>query len=570
MGSDPWSQLRDRADELRRTIEGELGVKTPGVVQEAPEDRGLFAVATFPWAKELRASPQEIAARAARVGVAAPFSSIRAEGGYVNLQIEPGSFADLVLSGVRSMGEDYGRAPPRSTRILLEHTSVNPTGPLHVGRARNPIFGDSLGRLLRYAGYQVEREYFVNDIGKQMVIMYWAVTHLTPDDADAAEERVDHRYVKLYQRANAQLEKDPSLTKEIEFLIRRFEGGDADLTKAIRAVGDKVLKRILEVLERLDIAFDSFFWESELILDGSVRRVIERLMPLSREEDGAHYLDLSAYGVEGDQAKYFFVTRHGTSLYTTRDIAYHLRKMERCDVAINVLGEDQKLSFQRLKATFQLMGVDWAPETIFYSFVNLPEGRMSTRKGRVVYIDDLIDEATERAYGEVSRRREDLPEDRKREIAETIGLGALRYNIVRVQAEKAITFRWEEALSFEGNAAPFLQYAHARACSILAKAGDLEGGDASVLVHPQEQRLLRWIAKFPSALKEAAEGRRVHAVAAFATDVAAQFNQFYRDCPVLTAESPALRAARLRLVDSSRIVLHNALDCLGIRAPREM
>src|SRR3989304_4689732 len=229
MGSDPWSQLRDRADELRRTIEGELGVKTPGVVQEAPEDRGLFAVATFPWAKELRASPQEIAAP-----------------------------APPVRSGVRSRGEDYGRAPPRSTRILLEHTSVNPTGPLHVGRARNPIFGDSLGRLLRYAGYQVEREYFVNDIGKQMVIMYWAVTHLPPDDADAAEERIERRYVKLYQRANAQLEKDPSLTKEIDLLIRRCEGGDADLPKAIRAVGDKVLKRILEVLERLDIAFDSF------------------------------------------------------------------------------------------------------------------------------------------------------------------------------------------------------------------------------------------------------------------------------------------------------------------------
>src|SRR5213078_2034312 len=143
-----------------------------------------------------------------------------------------------------------------------------------------------------------------------------------------------------------------------------------------------------------------------------------------------------------------------------RDLAYHLRKMERCDRAINVLGEDQKLSFQRLRATFQLMGIDWAPETIYYAFVSLPEGRMSTRKGIVVYVDDLIDEAIERAFAEVSRRRA---------IAETIGLGALRYNIVRVQAEKAITFRWEDALNFEGNSAPFLQYAHARACSILAK-----------------------------------------------------------------------------------------------------
>ena len=569
MASDPWSQLRDRADDVRRSIEAHLGVTTPGVLQEAPEDRGLFALATFSWGKELRAAPKEIAARAAGVPATSPFS-LRAEGGYVNLAVEPGAFADLVLSGARAQGDAYGQADPQKTRILLEHTSVNPTGPLHVGRARNPMFGDSLARLLRYAGYPVHREYFVNDIGKQMVLMYWGVTNLKPEKADEEEERIDRRYVKLYQRANALLEKDPNLEKEIESLIQRFEGGDADLTRAIREVGDQVLRCILRVLERLGITFDSFFWESDLILDGSVRRVIERLMPLSREEEGAHYLDLSPYGLEGDQAKYFIVTRRGTSLYTTRDIAYHMKKMERCDVAINVLGEDQKLSFERLNATFRLMGIDWSPETIFYAFVNLPEGRMSTRKGLVVYIDDLIEEATDRAYAEVTRRRGDLPEDRKRAIAEIIGLGALRYNIARVQAEKVITFRWEEALSFEGNAAPFLQYAHARACSILEKAGTVDGGEPALLVHPQEQRLLRWIAKFPSTLREAAESRRVHAVATFASDVAAQFNQFYRDCPVLTADPPSLRSARLRLVDGSRVVLHNALDCLGIVAPREM
>jgi len=468
------------------------------------------------------------------------------------------------------MGDRYGTSPARTERVLLEHTSVNPTGPLHVGRARNPLLGDSLGRLLRYAGHPVQREYYVNDIGKQMVLLYWAVTNLKPTPEDEAEERIERRYVRLYQRANALLEKEPALGKEIESLIDRFEGGDGQLTRAIRAVGDRVLHRIVAVLTRLGITFDSFFWESDLILDGSVHRVIERLLPLSKEEDGAHYLDLSGFGLEGDAAKYFFVTRRGTSLYTTRDLAYHLRKMERCDRAINVLGEDQKLSFQRLKATFQLMGIDWAPETIYYAFVSLPEGRMSTRKGIVVYVDDLIDEAIERAFAEVSRRRADLSEPRRRAIAETIGLGALRYNIVRVQAEKAITFRWEDALNFEGNSAPFLQYAHARACSILAKAGDMRPGDPRLLLHPQEQRLLRWIAKFPSTVRDAADSRRVHVVASFASDFASQFNQFYRDCPVLTAEPPALRDARASLVDAARIVLHNGLDCLGVTAPREM
>ncbi|TLZ87880.1 MAG: arginine--tRNA ligase [Methanobacteriota archaeon] len=299
-------------------------------------------------------------------------------------------------------------------------------------------------------------------------------------------------------------------------------------------------------------------------------RIVERLIPLSKEEGGAHYLDLSAFGLEGDAAKYVFVRRDGTSLYTTRDIAYHLNKMGRCDVAIDIVGEDHKLSFQRLKAAFQLMGIDWAPETIFYAFVNLPEGRMSTRKGRVVYLDDLIDEAVDRAYAEVTKRREDLPEAKKREIAETIGVAAVRYNMVRVQSEKAITFRWEEALSLEGNSAPFLQYAHARACSILGKAGAHGPADLRLLVHPQEQMLIRWIAKFPSTVRESAEGRRVHAVAAYAADFTSQFNQFYRDCPVLSAEPAGLRGARIDLVDASRIVLRNALDGLGLRAPAEM
>lgn len=570
MGHDPWSELREAAEEGRRAIEASLGVTTPGVLVEAPEDRGLFALATHPWAKELGSSPAEIAARAAQVKAPPPFGPLTADGAYVNFRVDPPTFTEGVMASVRLMGDRYGASPARSSRILLEHTSVNPTGPLHVGRARNPFLGDSLARLLRMAGHPVQREYFVNDIGKQMVLLYWAVTHLKPEGDEPQEDRIDRRYVRLYQRANDRLEKDAALAKEIESLIERFEGGDADLTRAIRAVGDVILREIVAVLARLGITFDSFFWESDVLLDGSVKRVLERLLPLSHEEDGARYLDLSASGIVGDAAQYFFVTRRGTSLYTTRDIAYHLKKMERCDIAINVLGEDQKLSFQRLKATLRLMGVDWAPETIFYAFVGLPEGRMSTRKGRVVYIDDLIEEALDRAYVEVAKRREDLPEERKRDIAETIGLGALRYNIARVQAEKAITFRWDEALSFEGNAAPFLQYAHARACSILAKADAPRKGSPHLLLHAQEQRLVRWIAKFPSTLREAADARRVHAVATYVSDFAAQFNQFYRDCPVLTAEPEALRGARIELVDASRIVLFNALDCLGVKAPAEM
>jgi arginyl-tRNA synthetase len=570
MGHDPWSTLRARAEAVRQAIERRLGVQTPGGLEEAPEDKGLFALATFAYAKHLRRSPTDIAAEAAGMPVDLPFLRLEASGGYVNFVIEPVAFAVHVMADVRAMADGYGRHPAKPTRILLEHTSANPTGPLHVGRARNPILGDSLGRLLAMAGYGVTREYLVNDVGKQMVVQYWAKSHL-PEERIGPPDRPkdDYVFVKYYQAAAALMETDPKLNDEVMALIRRHENGDAKLTREIRAVGERVLRGVLASLTRIGVGFDSFFWESDLILDGSVQRVIERLKPLSHEEDGAFYIDLSPFGIEGDAAKYYFVTRLGTSLYTTRDIAYHLRKMDRCDVAINVLGEDQKLTFQRLKAVFKLLGIPWQPETIFYAFVGLPEGRMSTRQGRVVNLDDLLDEAVDRALAEVSKRREDLPDARKREIAEFVGVGAVRYNIVRVQAEKRIEFRWDEALNFEGSSGPFLQYAHARACGILDKAGPSAQGDARLLVHPTETRLLRAIARFPSTIEASADTRRVHAVAAFATDFASLFNEFYRDCPVLTAD-PALRAARLGLVEGARVVMRNGLECLGLTAPREM
>lgn len=571
MARDPWEEMRRKADEARRKVELSLGVKTAAPLEEAPEDKGAFSLGTFAYAKELKRSPQAIAAEASKTAVSPPFGPLQATGPYVNFVPEPAAFAHDILGAVLEAGEAFGASPPNPTKVLLEHTSTNPTGPLHVGRARNPIYADALARLLRLAGFQVAREYLVNDVGRQMVVQYWGTRHLTPEQVGAPDlDKPDYRYIKYYQKANEIFEHDARAKADVADMIQRFERGDVALTKEVRAVAEEVLAGILQSLERLGVAFDSFFWESDAILDGSVQKVIERLMPLSREEEGSHYLDLSSFGLEGDAAKYFFVRKDGTSLYTTRDIAYHLDKMGRCDVAVNVLGEDQKLTFDRLKAAFRLMGVDWSPETVFYAFVSLPEGKMSTRKGRVVNLDDLLDEAVARASEEVARRRPDLPDDRKREIAEFVGIGSVRYNIVRVQAEKRIVFRWEEALNFEGNSAPFLQYAHARACSILDRAGPRKPGDPRLLIHPQEQLLLRRLAKFPSTVRDAASSRRVHVVAGYAADVAAQFNQFYRDCPVLTAGSDALRSARLDLVDAARIVMRNALDGLGLVAPREM
>ena len=572
MAADPWGEVLAEAERLRLAAEKAAGAEHLSVPFEIPpEGMGDVAFATFPYAKHMRRKPDEVARQFVSAMPAMTLLTKReAVGGYVNMHLDMKEFSRLVVESALEAGDSYGHLPPKGIRVLLEHTSVNPTGPIHIGRARNPIIGDALARIIRMAGYDVHTEYLVNDIGRQMVMLAWAAKNLDANDVPASErDKEDFRLVKYYQKANELVEKNPELEKEINAMMLRLETGDVALTREIRAVAERVLKGILESLERIEVHIDSFYWESDLILNGSARRVVEKLRDKFQEEDGALFLDLAPYGVRGEDTRWFLTRKDGTTLYPTRDIAYHLTKFDRCDVAINVLGEDQKLGQQQLKVGLKLIGAKGEPETLFYSFVALPEGRMSTRAGRVVSLDDLIDESIARALEEVKKRRPELPPDKVKEIAEAVGIGALRYNIVRLQPEKKIVFKWEEALNFEGSSAPFLQYAHARACGILSKAGGKGEPDPSALLHPSEQKLVKALGQFPHFVAIAAENRRPHMLAAYANETASLFNMFYRDCQVLQAEEP-LRSARLALVDISRVVLRNALDCIGLRAPAEM
>ncbi|MGZ7210287.1 MAG: arginine--tRNA ligase, partial [Methanobacterium sp.] len=277
------------------------------------------------------------------------------------------------------------------------------------------------------------------------------------------------------------------------------------------------------------------------------------------------YLPLEDYGLE----KELILTRSdGTSLYSTRDIAYHLEKSGNSDEVIDVLGSDHKLAIDQLSIALELLDGK-RPEVIFYEFITLPEGAMSTRRGVFISVDDLIEEAVKLALNEIKKRRTDLNDSSKLEIAEDIGIGAIRYFIARLSPEKHIVFKWDEALSFERGCAS-IQYAHARSCKLLEKAsyksGDINLNDFK-MDNQFEIELIKILSKFTTVIEESARINRVHPLAQYAMDLAGAFNRFYKSVPVIGADE---EGARLFIVDKSRITIGNCLNLLGINAPVSM
>jgi arginyl-tRNA synthetase len=570
---DPMEQFREAVRQLTSIAIGKLGGDVIFDVEVPPVGMADFAVPCFPLAKKLRRSPVQIAEELVQtMPVSDVMGQIWAEKGYLNFKVDDKLLSQRTLGAVLGERQDYGTAPAQACKVLLEHTSVNPTGPIHVGRARNPLIGDTLARCLRRGGYDVTTEYYVNDVGKQVVLLTWGLGHVPGSEVKPADrEKADHRLVGFYQRANEMMEGDPAVAQQVQDMLVRFEAGDAQVIEEVGRTAEMMLEGIRSSLESVNVRLDQYTWESKFIINGRSREVVDRLKrsSLCFEDNGASYLELEGLGVQGKSTKFFFTRKDGTTLYTTRDLAYHLDKFERTDLCINVLGEDQKLGMIQLAHALKIMGVERAPECVFYSFVSLPEGRMSTRKGVVVYLDDLIDEAQDRALEEIKKRRFDIPEEKMFEIAKQIGSGAIRYNIIRVQAEKQLIFQWEDALNFEGNSAPFLQYAHARCCSIMRKAPAYSHDvDGSLLTHESEKRLIRVLSLFPSTVKEAGEKRRIHILPAYGHELASAFNQFYGCVPVL--HSGEHQDVRLCLVESTMWTLRNVLDTMGIAAPEEM
>jgi arginyl-tRNA synthetase len=451
-------------------------------------------------------------------------------------------------------------------KVIVEHTSANPDGPLHVGHIRNSVIGDTLVRILRRAGCTVDAEYYVNDMGRQEAMVVVGLDHFQLDGSKA-----DHAVAKVYIAANRLMETNPEIRTEADSVIARYEAGDEEIVAKVQSAIKYAIGGIEQTLQRMNIRHDSYHWEPEFVRKGDVAEILEQLEKtgLTEYDGGAFQLDLTGHGFE---KKMVLKRANGTSLYITRDLAYHRWKSVNSDRSVDILGADHKLVSGQLRTALRLLGVS-EPEVVIFEFVSLPTGSMSTRKGKFISADELLDEVEKQAYEEVRLRRPEENETFLREVAAQVAAGAVRYDVVRVSPDKATTFDWKQALDFEKLSAPFIQYSHARACSILRK-GEAIGEDAlaieaGLLTGDNEIALLKKIAQFDLVIDRAARELKPHQLATYARELAESFNHFYRYSPVLDAE-PALRQARMALARAAKNALRATLDTLGIVALETM
>ena len=538
--------------------------------QPTPENQpGDIGLACFPYAKPLRRSPQEIARGIACMNLPRQVTRIDAAGPYVNFTIERSMFTTDLVTDILERGTRFGSdGRGAGTRALLEHTSINPNASPHIGRARNGLIGDSLARLLRFAGYEVDVHYYVNDMGKQIALLVL--------ETEGMRGLKFHEVLNFYVRANARAEGDPDFEARGLDLLMRMERGDLDVREKFRAVVDTCLGGQLEILARLGLSYDTFDRESSFLTDprmDAALSVLEERGALFTDDQGRKVADLAKLGYGREEGRYVVLVRaNGSSMYLYRDIAYTLEKIERAEgLNLVVLGEDHKMYFEQLETIVRAMGKT-PPEAVHYSYILLREGKMSTRQGNVVLLEDFLDEAIRRAREKVDEQWPELTVDDRADIARMIGNGAVRFAILFVRPNRNVIFEWDTALSFTGDSGPYIQYSCTRIASILRKHGSVpvRGERPLRVTHDAEWVLAFRLAFVQNDISAALETRNPAIVANAALDIARRFNVFYRECPVLAAGDPDIRESRLLLCFASRQVLVNLLGLLGIEAPERM
>ncbi len=541
------------------------------------EFEGDYTLVTFPLLKITHQAP-DVTGNAIggwlvqNVKEISAYNSVK---GFLNLSFSPVYWNESLQE--MAAAKDFGQLPPTGRRIMVEFSSPNTNKPLHLGHIRNNLLGDSVSRILKACGNEVIKSTIVNDRGVHICKSMYAWEKLfdgaTPESTG---KKGDHLVGDCYV-AYAKMEKEhPEVIDDVHKMLVDWEAGDPHVRALWEMMNGWVYKGFDETYAALGITFDQVDHESETYLLG--KELVQKGLRegvFEKEADGSVWCDLTADGLD----RKLVLRGDGTSVYITQDLGTAERRFNtfKLDSHVYVVGNEQDYHFQVLKLILKKLGFGWADQIyhLSYGMVELPEGKMKSREGTVVDADDLIESMYREAKktSEESGKLEDLSEQEKDRLYHIIGLGALKYFIIKVDPKKTMLFNPKESIDFNGNTGPFIQYTHARICSILRKATVAFGPEsiqADAQPSAKEIRLTKLLGLYPGKVAEAGAALSPAVIANYAYELAKEFNQYYHDTPILKETDESVLKYRLELIDTLARTLRSAMSLLGIELPERM
>ncbi len=546
-----------------------LGVQEIASGLEVPPDTAMgdYAFPCFKLSKSLRKSPMMIADSLKDAIHADYLGKIESVKGYLNFFIDRATYAEKVVSAVLSQGDSYGSDHSGEGKtVVIDYSSINIAKRFHIGHLSTTMIGNSLYKLHKFFGYNAVGVNHLGDWGTQFGKMIAAYKRWGDHDT-VAQGGVDEM-VKLYVRFNSEAKENPSLNDEGRHWFKRIEDGDPEALEIFNWFKSVTLKDAERVYDMLGVKFDSYAGES--FYNDKMQPIVDTLREkgLLKEDQGAQIVDLEPYGMPPA----LILRSDGATLYITRDLAAAKYRMDtyHFDKSLYVVAYQQDLHFRQLFKVLELMGYDWYSkcEHVAFGMVSFEGQTLSTREGRIVYLEDLLNTSIQKARAIIEEKSPDL--ENKDEVAKQIGVGAVVFFALYNNRIKDIDFWWDRALNFDGETGPYVMYTHARACSVLRKAGECDAEpDYSALADPEAQDVVRLLGQFPEVAKAALVRSEPSMITRYSVDLAQAYNKFYYERKVMVDE-PGVRAARIQLTRATRDLLRLSLNLIGITAPTRM
>ncbi len=558
------------AKSLKEKIEDLTLEEIVGLIEIPPNsDMGDYAFPCFRLAKVFRKAPNMIAADLSEaIETNDAISKVEPAGGYVNFFVNKSALAKNVITDVLSKGKDYGHSDlGEGKTVVIDFSSPNIAKPFHIGHIRTTVIGNSLYKIYDSQGYNTVRINHLGDYGTQFGKLIVAFKKW--GSKEAVEANPIPELLKLYIQFHDEAEKHPEMEDEARAWFTKLENGDKEAYDLWKWFRDESLKEFSRVYDLLDIEFDSYAGES--FYSDKMDRVIDIIKDkgLLKESEGTNIVDLEEFNMPPA----LITKKDGSTLYMTRDLAAALYRKETYDFAkcIYVVGSQQSLHFQQLFKVLELVGFEWAKDMVHTPFgmVALEEGTMSTRKGRVVFLEDVLRQAIEKTKETMLAKNPNAKN--VDEIAKQVGVGAVVFQELSNSRIKDYTFSWERTLSFEGETGPYVQYTHARCCSVLRKA-EMEINsdiDYNLLTDADSSEVLKLIASFNNSILASLRKNEPHIITRFVLDLAQAFNKFYHENPILV-DDVETKKARVALVAATKQTIENGLALLGMSAPERM